>query len=175
MPRLAGLPLGLATASLALGLSSGALATPKPKPAAPATAPAQSQPPPQVLPLEAQWCLGSGSCILLEVARTPQQQLWGLQLRPPLKPLRGMLFPFEPAQPVKFWMHRTPEPLDMVFVRSGQVIAIEANVPPCMHLPCRSYGPEAAVDGVIELGAGQARVLGIQEGSPAIVAPRSRR
>jgi uncharacterized membrane protein (UPF0127 family) len=163
MPRCAAVPLGLASACLALGLSSAALATPKP------------QPPPQVLPLEAQWCLESGSCILLEVARTPQQQMWGLQLRPPLKPLRGMLFPFEPAQPVKFWMHRTPEPLDMVFVRSGQVIAIEANVPPCMHLPCRSYGPYALVDGVIELGAGQARLLGIQEGSAAIVAPRSHR
>ena len=107
-----------------------------------------------------------------EVARTPQQQMWGLQLRPPLPPLRGMLFPFEPAQPVKFWMHRTPEPLDMVFVRSGQVIAIEANVPPCMHLPCRSYGPEGMVDGVIELGAGQAQKLHIQEGTAVLVKPR---
>ena len=138
-------------------------------------------PAPQVLPLEAQWCLEATApapvapppCIQLEVARTPQQQMWGLQLRPPLPPLRGMLFPFEPAQPVKFWMHRTPEPLDMVFVRSGQVIAIEANVPPCMHLPCRSYGPDALVDGVIELGAGQAQRLHIQEGTPVLVKPRS--
>ena len=159
--RIPQLPLGLGC--LALGLIPAAI------PAALAT----PKPPPQVLPLEAQWCLGSGSCIQLEVARTPQQQMWGLQLRPPLPPLRGMLFPFEPAQPVKFWMHRTPEPLDMVFVRSGQVIAIEANVPPCMHLPCRSYGPDALVDGVIELGAGQAQRLHIQEGTPVLVKPRS--
>ena len=131
-------------------------------------------PPPQALPLDSQWCLGDGGtgpCILLEVARTAQQQMWGLQLRPALPDLRGMLFPFSPAQPVKFWMHRTPEPLDMVFVRSGQVIAIEANVPPCMHLPCRSYGPDGAVDGVIELGAGQSQALGIKAGRAALIRP----
>jgi uncharacterized membrane protein (UPF0127 family) len=36
-----------------------------------------------------------------------------------------------------------------------------------MHLPCRSYGPDAAVDGVIELGAGQAKSLSIQVGRGA--------
>jgi uncharacterized membrane protein (UPF0127 family) len=82
-----------------------------------------------------------------------------------------MLFPFSPAQPVKFWMHRTPAPLDMVFVRSGQVLAIEANVPPCMHLPCRSYGPDGAVDGVIELGAGQSQALGIKPGRAVLIRP----
>ena len=174
MPRFAALPLGLASASLALGLSSATLATPKPQPPAPASAPAPSQPPPQVLPLEAQWCLGSGSCILLEVARTPQQQMWGLQLRPPLKPLRGMLFPFEPAQPVKFWMHRTPAALDMLFVREGRVIAIEANAAPCLRLPCPSYGPEAPSDGVVELGAGQALALGITVGSLAPIQIKAR-
>ena len=97
--------------------------------------------------------------------------MWGLQLRPALPALRGMLFPFSPAQPVKFWMHRTPAPLDMVFVRSGQVIAVEANVPPCMQLPCRNYGPDAAVDGVIELAAGQSQALGIKPGRAVVIRP----
>ena len=151
----------LALAALALGCSGAAWAAPPAKP--------QPSPPPQSLPLDAQWCLGdagTGPCIELEVARTAQQQMWGLQLRPALPALRGMLFPFAPAQPVKFWMHRTPAPLDMVFVRSGQVIAVEANVPPCMHLPCRSYGPDQAVDGVLELAGGQAEALGIRVGTP---------
>ena len=156
----------LAIAALALGCSGAAWAAPPAKP--------QPSPPPQSLPLDAQWCLGdagTGPCILLEVARTAQQQMWGLQMRPALPALRGMLFPFAPAQPAKFWMHRTPAPLDMVFVRSGQVIAIEANVPPCMHLPCRSYGPDAAVDGVIELGAGQSQALGIKAGRAVLIRP----
>ncbi len=144
----------------------------------PASQPPAGQPsgPPQFLPISAQWCLvgqpnGTGTskppCIQLEQAATPQQQQWGLMGRPPLAPLRGMWFPFEPARPVKFWMHRTPAPLDMVFVRQGRVIAIEPNAAPCLRLPCPSYGPEAPSDGVVELGAGQTMALGITVGSLA--------
>ncbi|MCP9808035.1 DUF192 domain-containing protein [Cyanobium sp. HWJ4-Hawea] len=127
--------------------------------------------PPQYLPVEAQWCLAKGPCIQLEVPNTPQQYAWGLQLRPPLSPLRGMWFRFEPAGVQRFWMHRTPEPLDILFVRNGQVLAIEAKVPPCMHLPCRSYGPDLPVDGVIELAAGRSQQLGIGIGSPVTIRP----
>ncbi len=134
--------------------------------------------PPQVLPIGAEWCLVSPAagvqkpnptCIQLELASTPQQQQWGLMGRPPLAPLRGMWFPFEPARAVKFWMHRTPAPLDMVFLHQGQVIAIEANATPCMRLPCPSYGPEAPADGVVELAAGQAGALGISVGTRAAI------
>lgn len=143
---------------------------------APAATPAPASSPPQTLPISAEWCLvgqprSAGQtqppCIQLERAATAQQQQWGLMGRPPLAPLRGMWFPFEPARPVKFWMHRTPAALDMVFVREGRVIAIEANASPCLRLPCPSYGPDAASDGVVELGAGQAAALGIAVGSPA--------
>jgi uncharacterized membrane protein (UPF0127 family) len=70
---------------------------------------------------------------------------------------------------VKFWMHRTPAPLDMVFLHQGQVIAIEANAAPCLRLPCPSYGPEAPSDGVVELAAGQAGALGITVGTRAAI------
>jgi uncharacterized membrane protein (UPF0127 family) len=80
-----------------------------------------------------------------------------------------MWFPFEPARAVKFWMHRTPAPLDMVFLHQGQVIAIEANAAPCLKLPCPTYGPEAPSDGVVELGAGQAGALGITVGTRAVI------
>ena len=145
-----------------------------PLPSTPATAP------PQVLPIEAQWCLETGAgapkaskqaCIQLEVARTNQQQTWGLMGRPPLAPLRGMWFPYPQPQPLKFWMHRTPAPLDMLFLRNGRVIAIEANATPCPRLPCRSYGPDEPADGVVELAAGEARRLGVRVGSPAPIQP----
>jgi uncharacterized membrane protein (UPF0127 family) len=35
-----------------------------------------------------------------------------------------------------------------------------------MNLPCRSYGPDTPVDGVLELAAGQAAMLGITVGTP---------
>jgi uncharacterized protein len=137
--------------------------------------------PPQYLPISAVGCLappaaptaplaaGPGSrtppvCIELEVPRTDRQYAMGLQMRPPLPPLRGMWFPYTPASLARFWMHRTPEPLDMLFVRDGRVVLIEARVPPCMRLPCRSYGPDWPVEGVLELGGGEAERLGIGVG-----------
>ena len=54
----------------------------------------------------------------------------------------------------------------MLFVLGGRVVAIEAHTKPCLHLPCRSYGPDQQVDGVLELAAGQAAAQGIQVGSP---------
>jgi uncharacterized membrane protein (UPF0127 family) len=59
----------------------------------------------------------------------------------------------------------------MLFLRQGRVIAIEAGALPCPHLPCRSYGPDEAADGVIELGSGQASALGIKVGSPVVIVP----
>lgn len=121
--------------------------------------------PPQQLPIEAQWCVQPGRCIQLEVADQPEEQAMGLQLRGPLPPLRGMWFPFPQAALLRFWMHRTPEPLDMVFVNQGRVIAVVAGAAPCPRLPCRSYGPDQPGDGVVELAAGQAAALGIQVGT----------
>jgi uncharacterized membrane protein (UPF0127 family) len=130
----------------------------------------QAKQPPQVLPIEAEWCLPNGACIQLEVADEQHEQAIGLQLRGPLPPLRGMWFPFEDAL-LRFWMHRTPEPLDMIFINDNRVIAIEANTTPCPRLPCRSYGPDQPGDGVVELAAGEARRLGIEVGNEAMIRP----
>jgi uncharacterized membrane protein (UPF0127 family) len=137
-------------------------------------APGRSGGPPQFLPLTAQACLEDAAqarCIQLEVPRGDRQYAMGLQMRPPLPPLRGMWFPYVPPAPARFWMHRTPEPLDMLFIRDGRVIALESTVSPCMHLPCPSYGPDTPVDGVLELGAGQAAVLGIAVGTSLRITP----
>uniref|UniRef100_UPI00404B56E2 DUF192 domain-containing protein n=1 Tax=Cyanobium sp. TaxID=2164130 RepID=UPI00404B56E2 len=87
-------------------------------------------PAPQWLPITARWCLAPDRCIALEVADTPEKQSKGLQLRPVLAPLRGMWFPYSPPSLARFWMHHTPEPLDMLFVLGGRVVAIEAHTKP---------------------------------------------
>lgn len=125
--------------------------------------------PPQHLPITARWCVKEQRCIDLEVARTADQQRLGLMQRPVLPPLRGMWFPFDRTQPLRFWMFNTVAPLDMLFVRDGRVIAVEAEVPPCPSLPCRSYGPDQPADGVVELGPGEAQRLGIAVGDPAAI------
>ncbi|QNI87706.1 DUF192 domain-containing protein [Synechococcus sp. ROS8604] len=125
--------------------------------------------PPQQLPLEAQWCVRPDTCVLLEVADQPNEQRLGLMQRPALPPLRGMWFPFKPARPLRFWMLNTLAPLDMVFVHQDEVIAIEAEVPTCPALPCKSFGPMADADSVIELGAGEAKRLGLAIGDAVVI------
>ena len=125
--------------------------------------------PPQQLPLEAQWCVRPDTCVLLEVADQPREQRLGLMQRPALPPLRGMWFPFKPARPLRFWMLNTIAPLDMVFVHQGEVIAIEAEVPICPALPCKGFGPMADADSVIELGAGEAKRLGLGVGDAVAI------
>ena len=70
-------------------------------------------------------------------------------------------------------MHKTPAPLDMVFIDGNRVIAIESNTTPCPNLPCRSYGPDIPATSVVELGAGEAARLGIGVGSPVRIKPLS--
>jgi uncharacterized membrane protein (UPF0127 family) len=77
-----------------------------------------------------------------------------------------MWFVFNPPSVAKFWMHRTLAPLDLLFIANSRILAIEANAPICPHLPCPSHGPDVPVDGVVELGAGEAERLGLRVGSP---------
>lgn len=125
----------------------------------------------QSLPISAKVNVG-GQVIQLEVAKTLDQQAMGLMFRSELAPDRGMLFPFNPPRPVTFWMKNVLINLDMVFLRSGKVVAIASNVPPCKTDPCPVYGPEAAIiDQVIELRGGRAKELGIKAGDRLAIQP----
>jgi len=115
----------------------------------------------------------AGQFIGLEVAQTPEQQAKGLMYRPALASERGLLFTFDPPQIVTFFMKNVLIPLDIIFLRDGQVLEIAANVPPCKAEPCPLYFPtvESAqgnestpVAQVIELRGGRAAELGLQAG-----------
>jgi uncharacterized membrane protein (UPF0127 family) len=98
----------------------------------------------------------------VEVARTPQEQATGLMNRSSLAPDRGMIFPYEPAQPVGFWMKNTLIPLDMIFIGpDGRILNIEANTVPMSLEPVYSAGPAS---GVLELAGGRSAELGIKPG-----------
>lgn len=106
----------------------------------------------------------AGRKINLEVARSPQEQATGLMYRDQVPDDRGMLFLFDPARPVGFWMRNVRIPLDMIFLENGQVKAIASAVPPCNTDPCPTYGPETPIDQVIELRGGRAAELGLKVG-----------
>lgn len=117
----------------------------------------------QKLPFTAKITIGD-QVIDLEVAKTPQEQEIGLMFRTDLPPNQGMLFPFQPARPVAFWMRNTLIPLDMIFLKDGVIRAIVTQVPPCTANPCPTYGPafNVDIDQVIELRNGRAGELGLQ-------------
>jgi hypothetical protein len=116
-----------------------------------------------VLPVSARARIGDRP-IELEVAKTVEQQAMGLMYRTSLPDDRGMLFEFKAARQVNFWMKNCKISLDMIFVRDGVVEAIEVSAPPCTADPCPTYGPDTAVDRVIELRGGRAAELGVKVG-----------
>ena len=128
----------------------------------------------QTLPVTAEADI-KGEVIQLEVATTSQQQALGLMYRPELPADRGMLFQFSSPRPANFWMKNVPVPLDMVFLRQGEVQAIAAEVPPCISEPCPTYGPgRVLIDQVIELRSGRAAELGLEVGDRVTVTPLAR-
>jgi hypothetical protein len=97
----------------------------------------------------------------VQVAATPQQQEHGLMFVRSLAPNEGMIFPYDPPQPVSFWMRNTLIPLDMVFIRADGTIARIATAKPLDETSIPGGEPVAAV---LEIGGGRAEELGIRAG-----------
>jgi hypothetical protein len=97
----------------------------------------------------------------VDVAATPEQQETGLMFVKHLAADRGMIFPYDPPQPVAFWMHNTLIPLDMVFIRADGTIARIATAKALDDTPVPSGEPIAAV---LEIAGGRAAQLGIVPG-----------
>jgi uncharacterized protein len=123
----------------------------------------------QSLPISAAVTIGQRT-IGLEVAATPMEQQIGLMARTSLAPDRGMLFPFNPARGVNFWMKNTLIPLDIIYLYQGVIKEIH-KAPPCKAEPCPTYPSQSSIDQVIELAAGQAETLGLKVGDRLLVKP----
>ncbi|CAN5212203.1 hypothetical protein BH24PSE2_BH24PSE2_02340 [soil metagenome] len=96
------------------------------------------------------------------IARTDAERRAGLMFVESLAADRGMMFLYEPPQPVAMWMKNTPLSLDMLFVREdGRIEAIAASTQPFSE---QRYATRKPVSAVIELNAGTAATLGIRPG-----------
>jgi uncharacterized protein len=124
---------------------------------------------PQSLPLRLVATI-NGKTLKLAVAKTVEQQRLGLMFRTTLAEGEGMLFPFDPPRPVGFWMKNTLIPLDMLYIRSGMIRVIKADVPPCQKDPCPSYPSQVEIDQVIEIRGGLAAELGFKVGDRVTMA-----
>lgn len=97
----------------------------------------------------------------VDIARTPEQQEYGLMFVRSLPGDRGMIFPYDPPQYVGFWMHNTLIPLDIIYISPDRTIGRIVNAKPLDETNLPSGGPVIAV---LEIAGGRAAELGIKEG-----------
>jgi uncharacterized membrane protein (UPF0127 family) len=92
------------------------------------------------------------AAISIEIADTEQSRSTGLMWRTGLDDTMGMLFIYEYAQHLTFWMRNTPTPLDIIFISAGKkVIHIARNTLPMSDTHYFSHG---AAQYVVEVPAG---------------------
>ncbi|MEN9704417.1 MAG: hypothetical protein RLZZ393_296 [Pseudomonadota bacterium] len=106
---------------------------------------------------------GRNTELQIWLADTPERQEQGLMFVTDLPAGYGMLFPQQVPRHMTMWMKNTYVALDMLFVGTdGRIIRIAHDTKPLSEEIIPSGG---AVSAVLELRAGEARRLGLREGS----------
>ena len=96
----------------------------------------------------------NGHKIMVELARTPDEQYQGLSNRDKLCTNCGMLFIFPQAAIQTFVMRNMRFPLDIVFINNDRVIKISPNLLPEGANPQTLYSSDVPVNYVLELNSG---------------------
>ena len=105
-----------------------------------------------------------------ELATDDASREHGLMMRTELPADHSMLFVFPDTQPRWFWMKNTLIPLDILYFDADrQLVSMQLDVPPCKADPCPSYPSDAPARYVLELPAGTARRIGVEQGDELTV------
>ncbi|OGC94583.1 hypothetical protein A2389_01620 [Candidatus Adlerbacteria bacterium RIFOXYB1_FULL_48_10] len=111
--------------------------------------------------------------IQVEVASNDEQREQGLSDRTSLKVDHGMLFIFDPARKVGFWMKDMNFSIDMIFAdEEGSVVKIVSNASPESYTdrqPPQTFPSDVPVRYVLEVPAGYANARGIAIGQKIVV------
>lgn len=129
---------------------------------------------------EQTWVELNGERYTVEIADDAAERARGLMFRDRLDERRGMLFIHDREEPQAYWMKNTRIPLDILyFDRNRRLVTQQRDVPPCSAGDaCPAYPSGKPVLYVLELNAGQAARLQLQNGAvlrfgPGIDAPRA--
>jgi uncharacterized membrane protein (UPF0127 family) len=102
----------------------------------------------------------------IELATTNGERALGLMYRRELPADAGMLFLYDPPQPITMWMRNTILSLDMIFIGAdGKVHRIESHTEPFSTEVISSDG---SVQGVLEVNAGTAAKIGLKPGDEVV-------
>src|SRR3989338_1452356 len=77
--------------------------------------------------------------IRAEIADTDEEMAQGLMFRTSLGKNYGMLFIYQSASAVNFWMKNTLIPLDVVFISEDFTVVKIHHAVPCTKEPCQLY------------------------------------
>ncbi|MDQ7814911.1 MAG: DUF192 domain-containing protein [Patescibacteria group bacterium] len=106
----------------------------------------------------------SGRAYILEVAETAESRARGLSGRSKMGEDRGMLFIFDRAGVYPFWMKDTLIPLDIIWLKDGEIKDIVTLEAPTSTLFTPIHMPLVLADAALELNAGEANKLGLEVG-----------
>ena len=122
----------------------------------------------------ANWVELGGRRYLVEIAATDAQRERGLMFRDQLAVDHGMLFVHEREEPQAYWMKNTRIPLDILyFDNARRLVSQQRDVPSCsLGDACPPYPSVAPARYVLELNAGQAKALHLQDGAVLKIDPR---
>jgi uncharacterized membrane protein (UPF0127 family) len=127
----------------------------------------------------APWVELGGQRYLVEIADDDAERARGLMFRDAMPAERGMLFIHEREEPQAYWMKNTRIALDILYFDDmRRLVSQQRDVPPCsLGDQCPPYPSDAPARYVLELNAGEAARLQLQEGvqlrfGPGIPAPQ---
>ncbi|KRG64712.1 ACR family protein [Stenotrophomonas humi] len=119
------------------------------------------------------WVELAGSRYQVELAQDDETRARGLMFREQMDADHGMLFIHDRQEPQAYWMKNTKLPLDILYFDTDRrLVSQQRDVPPCsagdMCPPYPSFKPARYV---LELNAGQATKLNLQDGTELIFGP----
>ena len=117
------------------------------------------------------WVELGGQRYTVEIADDNDERARGLMFRDELAAGTGMLFIHDSEQPEAYWMKNTKIPLDILYFDSARkLVAQQRDVPPCSAgNGCPSYPSNAPARYVLELNAGEAARLKLENGAELIL------
>jgi uncharacterized membrane protein (UPF0127 family) len=120
-----------------------------------------------------QWVELAGQRYSIEVAANDAERARGLMFRDALPADHGMLFIHEREEPQAYWMKNTRIPLDILyFDNARKLVSQQRDVPPCsLGDACPPYPSDAPARFVLELNAGEAARLRLNEGAELHLGP----
>ncbi|MBB1086863.1 DUF192 domain-containing protein [Lysobacter sp. SG-8] len=119
------------------------------------------------------WVEVGGERFTVEVADDNEERARGLMFRDALEAGHGMLFVHERESPQAYWMKNTRIALDILYFDDElRLVSQQRDVPPCsLGDGCPPYPSRGPARYVLELNAGEAERMQLEDGAVMTLAP----